>query len=175
MESLSEARIYVGTYAKYNNGSLFGEWLTLSDYSDSDEFMEACLELHSDEDDPELMFQDWENIPSGLITESSLSENIFEIIEALSNLDNGKLEAFEVWLNYTSHDMSKEDIDSLISSFEEDWQGQFNSEEDFAYYIIDEYYDLPEFAKTYFDYEKYARDLFIGDYWFEDGHVFRNS
>ena len=24
---LSEARIYVGTYAKYNNGSLQGEWV----------------------------------------------------------------------------------------------------------------------------------------------------
>ena len=30
--TLSEARVYVGTYAKYNNGSLFGKWLDLSDY-----------------------------------------------------------------------------------------------------------------------------------------------
>ena len=28
---LNEARIYVGTYAKYNNGSLQGEWVELSD------------------------------------------------------------------------------------------------------------------------------------------------
>ena len=31
--TLSEARVYVGTYGKYNNGSLFGAWLDLSDYS----------------------------------------------------------------------------------------------------------------------------------------------
>ena len=31
----------------------------------------------------------------------------------------------------------------------------------------------PEFAKTYFDYEKFARDLFMCDYWFDDGFVFR--
>lgn len=36
--TLSEARVYVGTYARYNNGSLFGKWLDLSDYSDKDEF-----------------------------------------------------------------------------------------------------------------------------------------
>lgn len=36
--TLSEARVYVGTYNKYNNGSLFGKWLDLSDYSDKDEF-----------------------------------------------------------------------------------------------------------------------------------------
>ena len=39
--TLSEARVYVGTYARYNNGSLFGKWLDLSDYSDKDEFLEA--------------------------------------------------------------------------------------------------------------------------------------
>lgn len=30
---LSEAKVYVGTYAKYNNGSLSGAWLDLSDHS----------------------------------------------------------------------------------------------------------------------------------------------
>ena len=51
--------------------------------------------------------------------------------------------------------------------------GQYDDEEDFAYEIIEECYDLPEFAKTYFDYEKFARDLFMCDYWFDDGFVFR--
>ena len=41
---LSEAKVYVGTYAKYNNGSLSGAWLDLSDYSDKEEFYEACPE-----------------------------------------------------------------------------------------------------------------------------------
>ena len=45
--------------------------------------------------------------------------------------------------------------------------------EDFAYEIIEECYDLPEFAKTYFDYKQFARDLFMCDYWFDDGFVFR--
>ena len=39
--------------------------------------------------------------------------------------------------------------------------------------IIEECYELPDFAKTYFDYEKFARDLFMCDYWFDDGFVFR--
>ncbi len=33
----------------------------------------------------------------------------------------------------------------------------------------------PETIKTYFDYEKFARDLFMCDYWIEGGFVFRNS
>ena len=51
--TLSEARVYVGTYGKYNNGSLFGSWLDLSDYSDKEDFYEACREIHKDEEDAE--------------------------------------------------------------------------------------------------------------------------
>ena len=175
MEKLSEARIYVGTYAKYNEGSIFGKWMDLSDYSSSEEFYGACRELHSSEEDPELMFQDWENIPSALIGESWLSDNIFEVMEANSNLSETGQEAFAVWLDYTGNDLSSEDIDDLISSFEDDYQGKYRSEEDYAYEVVEECYDLPEFAKTYFDYEKFASDLFISDYWYEDGFVFRRS
>lgn len=175
MENISEARIYVGTYAKYNGGSIFGKWLDLSDYSDKEEFYEACRELHKDEQDPEFMFQDWEYIPSDLIGESWLADNIFEIIEAIDELDDDKKAAFEVWLNHGSHDITTKEITDLIRSFEDDFQGAYDDEEDYAYEIVDECYDLPEFAKTYFDYAKFARDLFMGDYWFEDGYVFRCS
>ena len=96
MEKLSEARIFVGTYAKYNEGSIFGKWMDLSDYSDREKFYDACRELHNDEEDPELMFQDWENIPSPLIGESWLSDNIFEVVEAISNQSENWLEAFAV-------------------------------------------------------------------------------
>ncbi|WP_436414127.1 antirestriction protein ArdA [Petrimonas sp.] len=174
MENLSEARIYVGTYAKYNEGSIFGKWMDLSDFSDREEFYDACHKLHRDENDPEFMFQDWENIPSGLIGESWLSENIFEVIEHISDLSETQQKAFSVWLNNSSKDISSEDIDDLISSFEDEYQGEFHDEEDYAYEIIEQSYpDIPDFAKTYFDYEKFARDLFIGDYWFDNGFVFR--
>jgi len=172
MENLSEARIYVGTYAKYNEGSIFGKWLDLSDYSDTEEFYEACRELHSDEEDPELMFQDWEYIPEGLIGESWLSDNIFEIIEAMDDMDSDRQEAFAVWLAHESHDLDKQDINDLISKFNDGFQGKYNDEEDFAYHIVEECYDLPDFALSYFDYEKFARDLFMTDYWCEDGYVF---
>lgn len=175
MENISEAQIYVGTYAKYNEGSIFGKWLKLSDYSDKDEFYEACRELHKDEQDPELMFQDWEYIPSDLIGESWLADNIFEIIEAIDELDDDKKAAFEVWLNHGSHDIATKDITDLIRSFEDDFQGAYDDEEDYAYEIVEQCYELPEFAKTYFDYAKFARDLFMGDYWHEDGYVFRCS
>lgn len=41
---LDSRSIYVGTYAKYNNGSLYGKWLDLADYSDYDELLETMKE-----------------------------------------------------------------------------------------------------------------------------------
>ena len=35
----SSPKVYVGTYGKYNNDSLKGEWFDLEDYSDYDEFI----------------------------------------------------------------------------------------------------------------------------------------
>ncbi len=172
MENLSEARVYVGTYAKYNEGSIYGKWLDLSDYSDKEEFYEACRQLHSDEEAPEFMFQDFENIPDSLIGESWMSDNLFEVIESVSDMDESEQEAFYIWLNDGSRDIDTDDINGLISSFRDDYQGAYKDEEDYAYEVIEQCYDLPEFAKTYFDYEKFARDLFLTDYWFEDGHVF---
>ena len=51
--STVEPRVYVGTYGKYNNGSIAGQWFDLSNYDSSEEFYEDIRELHSDEEDPE--------------------------------------------------------------------------------------------------------------------------
>ena len=156
--TLSEARVYVGTYGKYNNGSLFGAWLDLSDYSDKEEFYEACRELHKDEEDAEYMFQDWENVPECLIGESWISENFFTLRDAVEDLGDTEQE---------------EDADDLIKAFQDEYIGQYDDEEDFATQIVAECYELPDFAETYFDYQRFARDLFMCDYWFDDGFVFR--
>lgn len=57
-ETLSEARVYVGIYGKYNNGSLFGAWLDLSDYSDKEDFYEASREFRNDEEDADDLVRD---------------------------------------------------------------------------------------------------------------------
>lgn len=173
MTNIQEAQIYVGTYRKYNEGSLFGKWLQLSDYSDLEEFYEACKELHKDEEDMELMFQDWENIPEALIGECWLSENFFNLRDALDNLKDDDKEAFMVWAEFDSQDLASEDPYNLVSKFRNAYHGKYASEEDFAYQFVNDCYDLSEFAQTYFDYEKFANELFSTDYWFESGYVFR--
>lgn len=170
---LNDAKVYVSTYKKYNEGSLNGGWLNLSDYSNKEEFCEACQELHKDEEDAEYMFQDWDNVPGILINESWISENLFTLLDEAKKLDDTEKEAFFVWCNYVSHDLSEEDAYDLVRDFKDKYQGQYDDEEDFAYQIVEECYDFPEFAKTYFNYAEFARDLFMCDYWFVDGFVFQ--
>ena len=74
-------KAYVSTYAKYNSGSLKGEWLDLEDYADKGEFIEACRKLHKDEPDPELMFQDWEDVPSAFISEGYIDESFWDYLD----------------------------------------------------------------------------------------------
>src|SRR5262245_10389407 len=105
------ARIYVGTYAKYNAGSIKGAWLDLEDYSDRDAFLEACRELHKDEQDPEFMFQGFEGFPRGFYNESSAPPD--ELWDWLK-LDKDEQELLAV---YQEHIGSDGDIDTARDAF----------------------------------------------------------
>lgn len=142
-------------------------------HSESHETILTLFQKHKDEEDVEYMFQDYENIPEVLISESWISENFFALRDAVEDLSDTEQEAFFLWCNYKSRDLGEEDADDLVRDFRDEYQGEYDDEEDFAYEIIEECYDLPEFAKTYFDYKQFARDLFMCDYWFDDGFVFR--
>ncbi|WP_433997212.1 antirestriction protein ArdA, partial [Escherichia coli] len=48
--------VYVGTWHKYNCGSIAGRWFDLTTFDDERDFFAACRALHQDEADPELMF-----------------------------------------------------------------------------------------------------------------------
>lgn len=144
-------KIYVGTYAKYNDGSIDGKWITISDYNTYEEFVDACRELHSDEDDPEFMVQDFENFPRKWYHEGGLpTEEEFNKINDYYLMDDSKKEAYEVFVNYTG-------LDS-IEDFEEAYEGKFDSPEDFGYYCVDNF-GIPDNPEYYIDYEAFGRDL----------------
>ena len=69
--------VYCGTWSKYNNGDLTGQWVDLTTFADYDEFHNYCCALHADEEDPELMFQDYENFNESYYDEC-MGENEFD-------------------------------------------------------------------------------------------------
>ncbi|HGB9753149.1 TPA: antirestriction protein ArdA [Escherichia coli] len=169
--TITAPSVYVGTYAKYNNGSIAGEWINLlDDVTDREDFYEKIAELHSDEADPEFMFQDYENMPRGIVSETSINWDYIDGLRRVLEENNEEwAEAYALFVE-NFHDTD-------VENFYESYSGTADSEEDYAVQLLDETGELnaiPKNLRYYFDYEKFARDLFINDYTFIDGHVFRN-
>ena len=163
-------RIYVSTYAKYNDGSLEGEWVDLTDFDTYEDFVDYCSELHKDENDPEFMVQDFENFPKKWYHESGLpSEDEFNKINEYYLMSDIEKSAYETFIDYTDN----EDIDD----FHEAYQGQFESASDFAYDLVDSlgWDGIGSNAiDMYFDYDAFGRDIMmdyhIGDEDNEDAY-----
>ena len=172
-KAFSEARVYVGTYAKYNEGSTYGDWLDLDNYDRMWKFLNACKKIHEDEEDPKFMFQDWENIPSELISESELSPAIFELKDLLDELEE---DPFIVWVgDYSDWKEVESDPKKSVEIFRDQYCGEWESERAYAEELFDELYlhGVPSSARSYIDYEAFALDLFRYDYSYIDSYVFR--
>ena len=111
--------IYCGTYKKYNEGSLFGAWLDLRTFDSYEEFIDVCKQLHADEEDPELMFQDYQCFPEEWYSESCMDEEVFDKIIAFIQMDDDKQKAFKAYVSATG--------DDSISDFEDSYEGGWGS------------------------------------------------
>jgi antirestriction protein len=142
------ARIYVGTYAKYNSGSIAGKWLELENYADKSDFLQACAELHKDEADPEFMFQDFEGFPRALYSESSVSDKLWDWLD----LDEDDRELLQVYQDNVNQDA---DIEEARDAF----CGKFDTEAEWAEnFLEDSLNEVPEHLRNYIDFSSYARD-----------------
>lgn len=161
--------LYCGTYGKYNSGNLRGMWLDLSTFDSYEDFINFCNAIHADEEYPELMYQDYENMPRSLYHESMGEEGFDKIAKYCELCDDYSVSAVEDFLKLYSPE--------YLDNMQDAYAGVYDSEEDFAREIVSDCYDLDKMMgdlSCYFDYDALARDLFISDYNFgSHGTVFR--
>ena len=153
--------LYCGTYGKYNSGNLGGMWVNVSTFGSYEDFINFCLAIHADEEEPELMYQDFANIPDSLYHESMGEEEFNNLLKYCELCDEYNVLAVDDFLEW----YSPEDLDMMYDSY----VGVYDSKEDFAREIVSDCYDLDKMMgdlACYFDYEALARDLFISDYHF---------
>jgi len=169
-------RVYVGTYKKYNEGSLFGEWIDFKNYSNLEEFYREIRELHKDEVDPEFMFQDYEcsDIISslGLISESYISKDIFKILEIINESDYNE-DIIASYLTCTGEDCTQ--IENVISKISEVYSGEYNNDIDFTQTLLEDTGSIPSNLPSYLhiDWKRTSRDIMF-DYSSSNNHYFRN-
>ena len=147
-----DPKIYVGTYAKYNDGSLKGEWVNLTNFDTYEDFVDYCKKLHSDESDPEFMVQDYENYPSSWYHEAGLpTDEEFYKIQELSELDDTEKRAYAAFCELKWGDDS-------IENFRDHYFGEYTSDDDLGQQCVD-MGGIPSDAENYFDYDSFGRDL----------------
>lgn len=168
---LDTASIYVSTYAKYNNWSLYGKWLNLSDYCDYDELLVTMRELHKDEHDPKFMFQDYECLileKLGLLSECHISKDIYNVLEQINDSAHD-IEVYEACLDC----LGKMEFQSLYAYVNNFYYGEYSSDETFVQelYENDIPFNLPNFVVI--DWEATARNIMY-DYFESNGHYFHS-
>ena len=153
--------LYCGTYGKYNSGKLCGMWVDVSTFGSYEDFINFCKAIHADEEDPELMYQDFANIPDSLYHESMGEEEFNNLLKYCELCDDYSVSAVDDFLEL----FRPEDLDRMP----DDYVGEYESKEDFAREMVNDCYDIENMMGSladYFDYEAFARDLFMGDYLF---------
>jgi antirestriction protein len=121
-------KIYVADLEAYNNGRLVGEWLDLTDYNDADELMDAIQEVLKKSGGEEYAIHDYEYLPSSMYSEYMGYKDFVEIYEMM-DLANEK-------------DLPLDVVMDIVSQFDrsalDEFQGVYDSEQDFAEELVDD-------------------------------------
>lgn len=157
--------IFVNTWGNYNtNGADGGQWITLPmDPEELEEVLENIAALMGD-NDPEWAIHDYEWTTEIELDEISEYANIFKLNEMCNDLDDlDEWEAEEIAAAVEAWDYT------FAEALDRHQRGCFvfypgRDLEEVAEEIINECYDLPEFALRYFDFEAFARDLRFDGY-----------
>lgn len=166
-----EPRVYVTTYAKYKQGKTTGEWLEIINYSTYEAFIQACRDLHSDEENPEFMFLHRNDIPYNLCNESKIFREYFEIKQFVQTLDESDAEAFKLWFDYYEIDPRRCATETIFHYFQNTYMGRF-VEDEFFKYFLNNFYNIPEDLRLFVNHDFYKKK--INEEFLEmDGYYFR--
>jgi hypothetical protein len=164
MNNLTEtttAKIFLTDYASYNNGTQFefGHWVDLSDFNDENKLAEY-IDNHFAEADKksplfggsreEVMITDYEGLPSGLYSESSM--NFTKVYEYLNLDDDDKIKVAFIL-------EQGENIDYALDKFENVYLTEWY--ENAKYDLFDEWFSDADALTANNDYVTIDYDRFI--------------
>lgn len=155
-----------------------GKWVDLEYVTSMDDVMEELAEAgfipRNEDGDPEyggdVLIADCEGLARAFYHSRSDTMDLDDFIEARDYCDRDHVDEDAV-IAYISHFSNWDQ-----SSFEDAFSGAYDSEVAYAEQLVDDcgyLQEMPEHLRNYFDYEAFARDLFITDYTMVDGFVFR--
>lgn len=149
-------KIYVACLASYTSGILYGQWID-ADQSVGDIYdqIKTMLAGSAIENAEEWAIHDYEGFGEIRLSEFEDLETIVNYVEFIMELE----ELGQVLIA----DYGLEAAQTMMANH---YHGCYDSEVDFARYVLEEYHSNPILDNwlCYFDYEAFARDLFINDF-----------
>lgn len=149
-------KIYVACLASYNSGLLYGQWITVE--QDVDDIYDQISTMLTES--PMEHAEDW----------------AIHDYEGFGKITLSEFEDLNTIVEYAKFIIEHEELgQALIAEYglseaqmmmEDHYHGAFSSEVDFAQFVLEEYHGnpIPDNWLSYFDYEAFARDLFIDGY-----------
>lgn len=152
--------LYIGTYHKYNSGSLAGEWVELPK-DNIDEVLNKIAKMPpcEDSDQCEFMIQDFETDLNFRIEESDNIKELNELAEKSQDWSTSQKEAFG---HFVDMGETWEDAAQKVNDYDF-YYIEADTDEELAENYIDEIGGLNcldrETLERYFDFERFGRDL----------------
>lgn len=150
--------IYIACLAAYNNGKLHGQWIDATQGIDAvQEEIQTMLANSPEPDAEEFALHDYQGFGGIQFSEYESIETLCDIAEFIE--EHGEDLAAGIYCHCS-------DLEEAVDMMENHYRGEYDSEVDYAMELFDECYahEIPENMCYYIDYEKFARDLFICDY-----------
>jgi len=198
-------RVYIAVLADYNNGVLTGEWIDATDADDMRDEIKRILRTskypnvilvcpncdgnkHIECDDGQIetcvVCNGVGTVPSAeeyaihdydgfgpLASTFGEYPDLDEVAHAAEMIE----EHGEPWILWAQN---IGDVTLSSDDFTDAYCGEYDTEEAYAESYIEEIGmldNVDESVSNYFDYDAFARDLFMAGYTFIDGHVFRDN
>ena len=156
MTATETPRIYVASLSDYNAGRLVGAWIDLDAYTDVDTLHEAIAAMLAKS--PEPIAEEWAIHDYEGFGDIHLDE--YESLETVANLANAITEHGDAFAAWATDDYRRENPDK----FQDQYLGQYKDRETYAQEdatLCDMLDQLPNNLGSYFNWEAYARDLFM--------------
>jgi antirestriction protein len=157
METTRELpRIYVASLSDYNAGRLVGRWIALDETTDADDIHTAVQAMLKTSPEPiaeEWAIHDYEGFGDIHLDEYESFDRVAALVAALA--EHG--DAFAAWATDDWRRANPE-------KFTDQYLGEYKDRETYAQEddtLCDLLDQLPHNLGSYFDWEAYARDLFM--------------
>lgn len=160
-------KVYIMNLGKYNEGNLVGQWLELP--ATEEEITEVMDNISINDLYEEYIIADYENTFDFKISEYSNIEELNQVAEYLEGFTEYEQQQINALLDggYIDYkNLVNEDIELDNYTFVElDQNTMLSDKVNLAYSLIDTFYngDLSQIEdiEDYFDYDKFARDLYF--------------